>query len=1269
MMPQSLRNGVAHPKAWLGVTLVLILTTVLATLALRKVENQAAQNRVDQRAQAASHWARERITQQQRLLELSSLSQDDRPDRVFHDHFQRVLPHSLAEEFFWIEHLPAPSVRDKTSYLVRYQVGPKQTSLPLGLDLAQASWAREGLDRAFASNSATAISMPEGLSNQPRARLLIVFPWFRPGADEALPVAQRLLGFVASALPLDLLASPPHPEVTWQLETSTGQVVHLAPTDPSTWQWSASAYPVGAGLSLRLGTRLEAAKAQHGPSNSLFVLGLLLATGLGALMRSHQKAFEAAQAASGDLAKALAQGHAQGLMAIEALGLGSFALDAQGMLVRADDTFWHILQRPSSQLDGLSLASWWMGLGERTPSAALQDLAETCSKQGKVHTLIRLPNQVTRDVALSLVDMNSADQPGWIGVIEDLGHEDWGSNEQALVIKTYEQAPEMISLWSTEQNCLLINTSFAQWLGISPQEAKGKHLDTLLSATLREPLQAAGSGHRQTLDLALANPQDGASHIFEVWLDRIRLPDQPYCVRIIAHDVTAQRQTAALQETTWHDLNLLFHTAPLGVYLTDDEQTLIRSNAAFERLSGYSAHELQRTPWDLIAPKGQTEGDNAAIKQLRQAGRLLRYERNFRHKDGHLVPTAVYSVRLPGYREPPQYWFIVEDLTENRQQTAHLRAHQTIMQTAMEAVGEAFVIYDDQDRLYYCNERYRELYKTSASVLREGMRFEDILRYGVMHGQYPQALGREEEWLQERMQAHNSEHYMLEQPNDDGRWLKIVESKTPENYTVGFRMDITEQMRARQTAEAANQAKNHFLASMSHEIRTPLNGILGMAQVLQFDDITPVKRVEYAQTILDSGQVLMHLLNQVLDLAKIESGKVELNLEAVDPQVLCQQVVQLFSANAEMKNLQLSTEWLSAPALYLLDEQRLVQMLSNLMGNAVKFTDRGGARIEAKEVRREGQYATLEFAVIDTGPGISPEQQDKLFQPFSQLDASNSSHDGSSGLGLSIVKSMAELMGGLTGVDSTPGEGARFFFQISAERAGDMDKNPDSTVDAPAEDTHDCAQGVRVMIVEDSPVMLRLLRVIVESLGAQTVCFGDGQDALDALVKGDPAQVLLLDLSLPKVGGLVAAEMVRDMETMQGQKPRLIVAVTAAAYEQDRQACLDAGMDAVFSKPVSVDQLARLFLDNQARLQVTQSPTRAVDLEELERLWRKLEPQLMAHQYYAIPTFDQLYTVLTGTGHDSALRQAMRDVHAYNFETCLVNLRPIVSALLTAQKP
>jgi len=384
--------------------------------------------------------------------------------------------------------------------------------------------------------------------------------------------------------------------------------------------------------------------------------------------------------------------------------------------------------------------------------------------------------------------------------------------------------------------------------------------------------------------------------------------------------------------------------------------------------------------------------------------------------------------------------------------------------------------------------------------------------------------------------------------------------------------------RAVSAAEAANVAKSRFLATMSHELRTPMNGVLGMAQLLLAGPADEAETREYARTILHSGQTLLTLLNDILDLSKVESGKLSLESGIVAPAELLRDTEALFAGNAEAKGLALSARW-SGPAdqRYRGDPHRLRQMLSNLTNNAIKFTMQGEVRIEACEIAADGPTALLEFAVTDTGMGIPADRQALLFRPFSQIDDSTTRQFGGTGLGLSIVKSLARLMEGDVGVVSAPGEGARFWFRVRLEalaEKADTRAEPRIEVAAAQRPVTNRLSG-RVLIVEDNRTNQFVVSALLKKLGLETLTAENGQLAVErVMADADQIDVILMDVQMPVLDGYGATKQIRAWEAVQQRTPLPIIALTADAFAEDQARCHAVGMNDYLSKPVNANALA-----------------------------------------------------------------------------------------------
>jgi len=382
---------------------------------------------------------------------------------------------------------------------------------------------------------------------------------------------------------------------------------------------------------------------------------------------------------------------------------------------------------------------------------------------------------------------------------------------------------------------------------------------------------------------------------------------------------------------------------------------------------------------------------------------------------------------------------------------------------------------------------------------------------------------------------------------------------------------------ARQSAEAANKAKSAFLANMSHEIRTPMNGILGMAQLLLSPDISDLERQDYARTILGSGDTLLALLNDILDFSKVEAGRLELESVVFEPAHLIHEIQLLFADSASRKGLQLQVAWHGQGSQrYRADPHRLRQMLANLVGNAIKFTSRGQIRIDAHEIIGADATVLLEFSVSDTGPGIPADKQEQLFQPFFQVDSSITRQFGGTGLGLSIVRSLARLMGGDVGLESTVGQGSRFWFRTRAVKVAPDEEIRQKTLIGSANEPASLLPAQwsgRVLVVEDNLVNSKVIAAMLTKLGITVTLATDGQQCFDRIIKGERPDLILMDIQMPVMDGYATARCIREWEAA-GQQPRLpIIALTAHAFEEDRQRCIAAGMDDVLTKPINIHAL------------------------------------------------------------------------------------------------
>lgn len=494
---------------------------------------------------------------------------------------------------------------------------------------------------------------------------------------------------------------------------------------------------------------------------------------------------------------------------------------------------------------------------------------------------------------------------------------------------------------------------------------------------------------------------------------------------------------------------------------------------------------------------------------------------------------------------------------------------------AIEAIPDGFVLFDREDRLLTCNQRYRELYPESAAAMIPGTKFEDILRYGLDHGQYADALGREEDWLRERMALHLEAAQAMEQELAGGRWLRVMDHPTPDGGRVGLRVDITHQKEqqaaleeARRAAEAANRAKSAFLANMSHEIRTPMNGVVGMAELLCDSTLSEEQRL-FAETIRSSGEALLVIINDILDYSKIEAERLTLHPEPFDLERVIHEVAMLLQPRARAQGIDLMIDFdMFLPTRFVGDPGRLRQVLTNLMGNAVKFTEKGHVLVRVVGLETEDGRQQLHITVEDTGIGIPADQLDHIFGEFNQVEADSNRKFEGTGLGLAITRRLIERMEGAVWVESDPGKGSCFGFRVTLPVA---------------------EQGVagavpvtlsRALVVDDQFINRTILERQLATCGMRVTLCRSGAEALAVLGADPDYDVLLTDHEMPEMSGLALAERVR------AAGHALPIVLLSSNPAEAREGPGAAHLDAVIQKPLLRAELYR-------RLQALSAPVEA----------------------------------------------------------------------------
>ncbi len=606
-----------------------------------------------------------------------------------------------------------------------------------------------------------------------------------------------------------------------------------------------------------------------------------------------------------------------------------------------------------------------------------------------------------------------------------------------------------------------------------------------------------------------------------------------------------------------------FFQNSLDMFVVLQDRAIVRVNPAWSAIAGWSADEtLGRSIRDFLHLHD--------TEVLEQAGRVLRAEgqvqseHRLARKGGGWLWVRSRSKILPD----GALLIVFQDFSEERLRRLQRQQAERANEMLRNAAGVYVWRFETRKGIYY----FEQDITTLAAPLGDARQMTVSEMLTAIHPDDRQAMTRAFLRTQETGE-HAQLVYRHADPTSEGwNWMRTdwrgVRAGAGELFDViGISQDVTELLVARDAALAATAAKSQFLANMSHEIRTPMNGVLGVLHLLKHEPLSADGRRLLAEA-LGCGAMLSELLNDIIDFSKVEAGKLELSSEALDPSALLRSVADLLEPQAEAKGLAIRVEAPPAgQAFVAADPVRLRQALFNLIGNAVKFTLAGQVTARLSVAPAE-EALRLRFEIEDTGVGIPLDAQASLFERFSQADGSTTRRFGGAGLGLSITRRLAQLMGGDIGFSSTPGQGSTFWLEILAPAAQAPAAAGDEA-DAPMLD------GLEVLLVEDNAVNRLIATRMLEALGARVATAEDGQAGIIAAARG--YDLIFMDIQMPIMDGVEATRAIRALPGPAGAAP--IVAMTANALAHQTAAYAEAGMNGSVAKPLSPAALVRAVVD------------------------------------------------------------------------------------------
>jgi two-component system, sensor histidine kinase and response regulator len=749
--------------------------------------------------------------------------------------------------------------------------------------------------------------------------------------------------------------------------------------------------------------------------------------------------------------------------------------------------------------------------------------------------------------------------------------------ESAGLAAAIAQVPEAVVITDLDARIQYVNPAFSRITGYSCEEALGQNPRLLKSGrqdpAFYEDLWKTILAGRNWQGELVNRRKDGTTYIEEMTITPVRDATGATVQYIaIKQNVTERR---AAQEAQRFLASIVESTDDAIFGIVDEK--VISWNQGAEKLYGYRTDEILGKPLFILAPPDRlNELQSNWERTLR--GERITCETVRRRKDGSPVDV---SLTISPIRSAAGQVLgaaaVAHDISKRKRAEEAICRSEEQYRLLVANIPEVIWTSDDEGHCIFITPNIEKIYGyTQEEIYRSGVWYERI---------HPEDAPKVQEAYGALLTTGRTFSMEYRVQRKDGAWIwfhaKAMNSyeKDGKRYTVGICSDITERKRAeeelqqaKEAAEAASRAKSEFLANMSHEIRTPMNGVVGMTQLALDTELTAEQR-EYLDIVKISADSLLSIINDILDFSKIEAGKLDLEHIAFNPRVSIDATMKALGFRADQKQLELVYRIApDVPAVVVGDPGRLRQVLVNLVGNAIKFTERGEVEVRVEKLCESDGQATLHFSVRDTGIGIPPEKQTTIFGAFSQADSSITRRFGGTGLGLAICSQLVGLMGGAIRLESEPGVGSTFHFTVRLALGCEPEQEPVRTNRA-------ALQDLPVLAVDDNPTNRRLLGESLRAWGMNPTLSACGIDTLELLRQaaraGTPYPLVIVDARMPRMDGFQLVEHIKQDPELAGSAVMLL---TSSGQRGDAARCRELGVSAYLTKPAGDSEFVEAIL-------------------------------------------------------------------------------------------